>query len=339
MRILKAQVVSTQDKTQTGRFFALCPAVSNDYITVTYTSPFYTRNGGGMLAIPDPGSEILIWEDETEYYYVSTIIKPSEPGDGNNAQITKFKTIEDREIYTERNKPQKVTYEDQNGAGLSISNNYVPNKMAIKTEVKSRLGKKLLLSDAPDMDYIHLRNEHGDGVVITSDKTPFHSAQSIEIKCLGPQRIVSYQGSQDMVLVDGTDINMINHSTGVNADPVRQKQTGNVNFESVNRDVNIVAGKRVFIITPKARIQINEDGSIDVQALAGINVNSIAPIKLKSNISIELDAPIVNLNTQSLITGAGATTMTTPPGGGAVSMVGGLVPLPLNNPDRNAYGK
>lgn len=339
MRILKAQVVSTQDKTQTGRFFALCPVVSNDYITVTYTSPFYTRNGGGMLAIPDPGSEILIWEDETEYYYISTILKPSEPGDGKNAQITKFKTIEDREIYTERNKPQKVTYEDQNGAGLSISNNYVPGKMAIKTEVKSRLGKKLLLSDAPDMDYIHLRNEHGDGVVITSDKTPFHSAQSIEVKCLGPQRIVSYEGSQDLIVVDGTEINLTNYSTGVNADPSRPDQTGNVNLDSKESDINLMASKRVFITTPRARIQINTDGSIDIQALTDININSIAPIKLKSNISIELDAPIVKLTTQSLLTGAGVTTMTTPPGGGAVSMVGGLVPIPLNNPDRNAYGK
>jgi hypothetical protein len=348
--ILEGIVVSNHDETKSGILLVSIPEVSNEAVNVTFTSPFYALNGGGMLAIPEVGSKILVLSKNKKYYYLSTIVE--QPSNEQIGGLIDFRVINDKYLYTERGRPQKVTYANQFNAGLKISRRLLPDYMSAKVDLDSEGGKRISLSDSPLSDVVLIRNEHGDGIVISSEANDVHSERSIEVKSKGAQRYVVFQSGMDIYVIDGRDINIENTSTGAYANDNAVGRYGNINLRSENKDISVLSKSdngRVFIVTPSARIQIESDGSIVLDSAQNIQIKSTNDIDIKSNKAIRISGETIDIkatNNLRLQAGLDASILA----GGTNSLDGDQIHFnsglsqPANDtsittPERNDYGE
>lgn len=301
-RIYKGIVTSNSDITRSGILTVQIDGFGEGSIEVVYTSPFYHLNGGGFLAIPEIGSKILIHYDENEnkYYYLSTIVEM--PENSQRGGLKEWKLIGDNYVYTEREIPQRVEFTDGFGAGLKISQRNLPSYISAKVDLDSRAGKRLSLSDSPNSDMVLIRNEHGDGMVISSEPSEIHSERSIEVKSKGSQKHIVFQSDMYLAVIEGRDITIENFSTGTFKQADTPGRFGNINLRSQNADINIVSNGddgRVFLVTPKARIQIDSDGSIKLESDSNVQIVAKGDINVKSDNNINLEATNINIRSNS----------------------------------------
>ena len=240
---------------------------------------------------------------DKETYYLGTIIDyPENQMVGGKLGFT---PLGDSNIYSEKNIPQKITFTNQAGAGLEISRKFLPNYINCKVNLNSEKGKRISLSDSPKSDAVLIRNEHGDGIVITSKENDIHADRSIEVKSKGLQQYVCFQSGMNLYVIEGKDLNIENFSTGANANVNAgdNGRFGNINIKSHNADINITgkgSNSNVFITTPKARVEIKSDGSVLIDSVGDIRMQSLGNIELKStagNISMEA----LNINMKSTL--------------------------------------
>ena len=67
MYLTRGRVISTVDFSETGKIRTLIPELGNDIVEVTYVTPYHVPSFGGMIAIPESGSFILVARtDKTE---------------------------------------------------------------------------------------------------------------------------------------------------------------------------------------------------------------------------------------------------------------------------------
>jgi hypothetical protein len=300
MEIFKGHVISNTDLTETGILTVQIPELSRDPLEVTLTSPFYMMNGGGMLGIPDTGSHILVCRDpeDNRLYYLSTII--SNPRNAEGGGLLDWKVIGNKYVYTERNKPQVVTYTNQVDSGLKIHRRLLPDYIASKVDLDSENGKRISLNDSPKIDAVLIRNEHGDGIIITSDQNDVHSERSIEVKSKGAHRYTVFQSSMELSVIEGKDITIENRSTGLNAGRDIEGKFGNINIKSENSDINInteAEDGRIFLVTPKSRIQIESDGSILIDTESDIQIRTSSNLDIKADKAIKIEGQSLDIKT------------------------------------------
>lgn len=303
MRLLKGTVKSTIDLSNTGKFIVQSSDIDAT-IEVIYTSPYAMFNGGGVVAIPEIGSKIFFFEHENEYYYMSTIVDT--PRTDQRGGELDAKVIGDKEVYKGGVKPHRVTYTNAVNSGLKITRHMLGYAIDSKVDLDSEKGKRLSLNDSSQINAIQLRTEHGDGVVISGKESDIYPSRSIEIKSVGPQNYVVFQSGIQMLVVDGREISIENHSTGAfaNVGAEEKGKFGNINLRSKNSDINITAdGKesRIFIVTPKARIQIEDDGTLSVSSANGINMLTDKSITLEAKEMISLKAAQINIKASANI--------------------------------------
>tara|TARA_R110000782_G_scaffold184388_2_gene274680 strand:+ start:41595 stop:42623 length:1029 start_codon:yes stop_codon:yes gene_type:complete len=304
MKIIKGTVVSNVDDDKQGTLKVIFPSLSQGAFDVTYTSPMYMLNNGGMLAIPEEGSRILAALDEDgdgKIYYMSTIVDTPDTPQAGGLKV--WNVVGDTRVYSDRKKPQKVSYANQAGAGVHITRKFLPSQIVAKTDLTSEKGKMLSLNDSPKSDAVILRNEHGDGLLMFSEGDEIHSERSIEMKSKGSQKFVVYQSDLGMYVIDGRDINIENHSTGAFAGPGNNR-FGNVNLRSKNADVTLVSKAedgRIFLVTPKARIQIAADGSIQIHGTGDVQITSDANINLNAAQDVNIKGTNVNIKADANI--------------------------------------
>ena len=331
MRILKGTVEYNANAVADGSFFATFVDLMDRPLRVYMTSPFYKVNGGGQLAIPEDGDEILALYDDSsdELYYQSTIIRVAP--DYHSTDLKDFNVVP-KQTYNESGKPVKVTYQNAVGAGLDITRNYNPkpdSTIVTSVSLKSEGGKKISLDDSPEMEAVIVRNQHGDGLTITGDETKVNPNRTVFLKSNSSQYFTSFEGQMEFRVVDGRDIVLENNSTGSmsqtpNLDfwpngPTEQppKRYGGVYLRSENGDVSISSQAqdgRIFIVTPKGRIQITEDGAIQIDAESDIQIRSSGNISMKADGDLKLEGANVDIN---------ATGSLTTTGGSQVSMLSG----------------
>ena len=304
LKIFTGIVVSNYDESNTGKLIVKSES-SQTNLEVTYVSPFYFPNGGGVLAIPEVGSKILMFsnDDDANIYYLGTVIDyPDNPMVGGK---TDWSPIGANRIYSEKNIPQKVMYTNQVGAGLTISRKFLPDYINTKVNLDSEKGKRISLSDSPKSDCVLIRNEHGDGIVITSKENDVHADRSIEVKSKGLQQYVSFQSAMNLYVIEGKDINVENFSTGANSNTTAAAsgRFGNINLKSHNADINIVgkgSESNIFITTPKARVEIKADGSVLIDSQGSIRMQSLGNIELKSTAG-DISMEALNINMKSTL--------------------------------------
>lgn len=366
LKIFKGIVTSNTDSTESG---VVSVSINNSktLIKAVYTSPYFARYTTGIFAPPATGSHILVAysEDEDKYYYISTIVEhPAIIG-----AAVKYTTggispvINDALSYSPSGTPSIMTFKDDTGAGLKITNYRTQNKpIANQTVLKSTQGHKLILSDSPDKDCAILKNKDGDGITITANKNKVHSSNSIVIHSRNSHRCTVLNGDYIVRVVDGRDLTLINESTGFNKkyyDPEAAlnanlasnplEQYGNINLVSRTNDINIYTGGDtpavaattaqlggdvlISTLSTGSVIQINSNGDVKIFANVGkVSVQAFSGISLVSESGdIDIQAPSGNINMLGNNINVAALTNLNAQGGAATNLGMGGIPLNLNN--------
>lgn len=301
IKFITATVTSNFSKEQNGTFKVKSADTYGDDMEVIYTSPSYLLNGGGVISIPEVGSEVLVLQDLEKHknYYIATIVDypPKDISSGD----PKFTLIGDPYIYSERDKPQKVTFTNSANAGLKISRRALPEYISCKVDLDSEGGKRISLSDSDNADWVLIRNEHGDSIVLTGEANDIFPERSLEVKTKGSQQFVTFESGMHFYVIDGRDFTIENYSSGANANTTASDKGrfGNITLRSYEKDINIVAKggtSQIFITTPKARIVVQEDGSVNIESLGSVNIKSQVDINLEAINSINLKAANVNIS-------------------------------------------
>ena len=322
LELVRGVVAYNATKASDASFHAVFSELSEDPMRVFCTSPFYRVGGGGMLGVPEEGDRIIAMYDRTsdEVYYHSTIVKvaPARKGEG----FTEFNTV-DPNVYNRDGKPVKVTYQNALGAGLDITRNYDTTegtKIVTSVSLKSEGGKRIALDDSPEIDAVIVRNQHGDGLTITGDETETNPDRTVVLKSNSSQFYTCFEGQLELRVVDGRDIVIENNSTGSMSQTPRTdfwpngtaeqapKRYGGIYLRSENGDVSIssqASDGRVFIVTPKGRIQITEDGAIQIDAQSDIQIRSSGNISMKADGDIKLEGANVDIKSTANLTATG----------------------------------
>lgn len=301
MNIYKGKVlgpgsIKTYKRPADGQFYVqikMSEGLTED-VVATYTTPFYSIGYGGVLALPDPGSVVLVFRDtDNKYYYLSTVVEKADP---NSVQQPRDMFPNKKQVYPDESTlGRRVTFENQFGAGLKMNHLYTSSNIIDNVAVKSTKGKMLLLSDSLKNDSIALFNEHDDGITISSGGNSSNETRSINITAQNSISCVSHQGKAQLVVGNGGHIDIINYSSDLFNTNVLNPAVdgGDVNIISQNRDINIsVRGvtSNIFITTKLVRVRIDETGTVSVQAPI---------INLKGSVAINMDAPVINMNSDA----------------------------------------
>jgi len=317
-------VVDVQDTFKNFNFIAKLE--NGEQVPVVYTSPFFHYGGGGVIAMPNIGSTVILLLDEKNnyYYYISTILPHKKFDWIYDPSPDVMPVTSDQTIYTEKNIPQKILFTNEVDSGLKISRKKLKKYIDAKVELKSEFGKKIALIDSPMHSHVLMRNEHGDGIRIISHDWlagtngyphPIYPSRSIIVFSKGPQFYTTTTGSMNIRVADGTECNIENYSTGAfgsntsGAQPVQNpsptstlvaknkdfpaSRVGNINIRSKKSDINIAVNgteSEIYITTPKARIEIRDDGTVLIHSVGTINLKAEGDINMKSSENVNIEA-------------------------------------------------
>jgi len=236
---------------------------------VNYCSPFVTNTEGGFVAMPTPGTQILVCQPEGQltYYYLASTYAPilrestGTPLKGNAFVNTSNYPFEraDPKMFRARGVPKRSMLKGARGGGLLISEEDNATFINTKVELNSPNGKTITLDDSPGIDSITLdsgnnskitiANQHMAGLATPSLFAP--SMSEIRVESSGDQTFKSVQGTVNMRLQDGKEVNIMNNSTGdhgpLGFPPIMfsppllfsDAEYGNINIQSKFKDVNI----------------------------------------------------------------------------------------------------
>ena len=303
-----AEVGDRTDATLNGSFKAKVYSLDQAEVDVNYVSPYASNSNGGLVAIPEEGVEILVCSPHgsTSWYYMGATFAPepeqvegSTLPDGSVHPLARV----DPENYKARGVPMRVSLKSVNGAGLTLSEEYNPDFINKKTELKSTVNKKLTLNDSPAIDAIILDSGNGAKITLTDDpKNQSIPSRALQIETVGPQKYLNIESQTDIVVKDGRELQLLNLSTGAKAPEGEPNLAGNVNIQSEKKDVNLftkAAEGRIFIEC------INESGSNQV---IEIQTNgSGGAIRIKTNGKVDIEATDIGINaTDSINMKAGA---------------------------------
>tara|TARA_R100001443_G_scaffold37897_1_gene51465 strand:- start:7416 stop:8567 length:1152 start_codon:yes stop_codon:yes gene_type:complete len=371
LKLVEGKVTSNVDASKSGRFYAHFYEISDEPILVYYSAPGYREGGGGIFAVPERDDHIIAVYNTIQghAYYNSTIVGLS---DSPSKKAPNFKPVPDTNTYSFHDKPVKVKYENQKGAGLCITSEHtsfpdfndtlimgsedtiIPPRIIESVVLKSNLNKRLSLDDSPQTDAIFIKNQHKDGIIISGDSTKLFPAQMIQVKSSGPHNYTCMQSHMDIRVVEGTDITIENNSTGkMSASAIPQdqwpnegiapKRYGGIYLKSDNGDVSLVSKSnqgKIFINTPHGQVQIAE-GNIVINTNGNLKMAAGGDIEMTANRSIKLDAgTTVDITSGSeLRTQAGGHTSISSGGSSQVIVKGdkihlnGLAPLTTETPE------
>jgi hypothetical protein len=303
MKAVRGQVISNVDSSMEAEFWAMFPEVGADAYKVTYTSPFFKVNSGGILGIPSKGDQILaFWNesagrDESEFYYISTIVSKEDLEEED--QDTKFNVLPENDLpaYNSQGQPTMQYFTNTAGAGLYIHRDHSANKIDNNVILKAEGGEEVTVCPLG----VQIRNADGDSVVLNgSEPNEAYGARSFAIETQGSHEYKCIAGDINMRVIDGGDINIENNSWGLYGLP---PWFGNVRVKSRWKDVTLAAlglVSRIHIVTNTGKITINgATGEIELFTPTNISLNAGGAITLNAGASISLNAGgIASVNAQ-----------------------------------------
>ena len=311
---------------------------------VTYTSPYYRVNMGGFVGIPEPQTQILAYHNtdpsrkgESEFYYISTIIKDkSDPGqellnptfqalrdNDNKAKTYSDETLND-DGDKEPGRPVTQCFTNPVGAGLYITRNYAKDKILNDVTVKAQNDCEVNVGALG----VQIRNEEGDNLILNSStNNDGYGTRSFSVVTRGYHEYKCTNSDITMKIQDGGDINIENNSTGmfgVQALPDNRipspagvtPQSGNVRLKTRWRDIILAAlglSSKIHIVTNNAKLVLDSEtgnidifsqtgalgtpGNINIQSAGFIKMESLAGISMKSLGPIQIDSGATITNT------------------------------------------
>lgn len=306
VRVINAFTLNPRDMAGYGILRGV-DEIGNLY-TIKHTSPYYGV-GGGILSMPPETSMILICGIESPieglvWYYMSTITSP-QFAYTNDAKNSPDSPPPDslapplNSIYGPLNgMANKVAIQSELGNRIELSDDYSDQKNNIGIFLKTPRGKLIKMSDDPLHDSILIRT--GEGIAeqfatisLTEKQKPgsTYPSFSIDITAHSNVDITSKKGNITMKVIDGSEINILNTSTGTNAIDPTDQTPGNINITSDRGDINITAGPTFLPPTtttlpitpsinlksvggPLATLNIESDGVVNINGKLGVNITS-----------------------------------------------------------------
>lgn len=314
-----AEVRDRGDSSQNGSFQARINHLDNSETTVNYVTPYGSNGEGGFLAIPEVGTQILVCRpsgSKAWYYLGSTMAPEVEEAEGERIKDTGELPASrvDPNLYRARGVPMKIALKSNDGAGLTISEEYNPEFINKKVELNSTVGKKVTLNDSPAIDSLVLDSGNGSKITISNDPKNDHlPSRAIQVESVGPQKFIN-SGSQTDVVVgaDGRELQLLNGANGVQWGD--GAECGNVNIQSTWRDVNVFSkaeeGKifiqclhqdgsdQVIQIETKGTgggIIIKTRGDISLNAEGNLNLNAGEGINMKAGSKVSIDCATLDV--------------------------------------------
>ena len=282
--ICLAEVTSTYDPKKAGIFWAQLFLDGHEApIQVHYCSPFVTRTEGGFIAVPVQGNTILVCKPalSEQFFYLGSTFLAEPTADASPAAFLKEKLETplgaERPLFLQADPDNskaagvstRSLFKGPYGGGLLISESYNDAKQTFdwRTELNSPCGKKVSLVDSPGVDSIIIDSGNNSKITLTNQHMALVGNPSmlapgmskIQVESSGDQLFESVQGTTDLRIKDGKELNIINSSTG-NHKPVgpptqvgppfwlpptfpisypSNAEYGNVNIQSNFKDVNI----------------------------------------------------------------------------------------------------
>lgn len=319
-----AEVRDRTDPSRNGSFLARINHLGNTETRVNYVSPYASNGAGGMIAIPEEGTEILVCRPSgsTSWYYLGATMSPEiEEAEGPviaDAGVLPASRI-DPNLYRARGVPMKIALKSNNGAGLSISEEYNPKFINRKTELTSSVGKRVSLVDSPNIDSIILDSGNGSKITLTDDpKNNSLPSRAIQVETVGPQKYVNYESQTDILVGrGGRELQLLNNANGVAWG--EGAECGNVNIQSKWKDVNVwtqAERGRIFIqclaedgdeqviqIETKGtggNIIITTRGDITLNAEGNLNINAGEEIKMKAGGKLSIDCASLDIDSNGV---------------------------------------
>ena len=334
-----AEVIDRVDPTNSGQFIARIAALGNELISINYTTPYASNEGGAFIAVPEVGTQVLVCQPtgSTSWYYLGATFAP-QPKEStgaltiDNVELTPFE-IAAPELTAALGVPMRLQWTGTQGEGIRIIDETNDSMMNKKVEINSIAGKKVSLNDNPTADALILDSGNGATIRLTDNpQMPSISpARAVLVNSEGPQRYINGKSQTSIAVVDGRELNLINDSTGLMGSPVAP--AGNVNIQSKWQDVNVFTkgiDSKIFIkclgtegvdqvieistAGTGGGIDIKTQGKVNIIGSEGISIDSLGPINMKgSNINLEATAGGVNINSPGTINLKGTTVHLMPP--------------------------
>mgnify|MGYP003146287808 CR=1 FL=1 len=291
-----AEVRDRVDTSHTGSFLARINYLDNEEVRVNYVTPYASNGEGAFIAIPEEGTEIMVCRpagSQAWFYMGSTFSRLEESAEGDKVlgPCPPLDNV-DPNLYRARGVPMKIALKSNDGAGLTISEEYNPEFINKKVELNSTVGKKVTLNDSPAVDSLVLDSGNGSKITISNDPKNDHlPSRAIQVESVGPQKFIN-SGSQTDVVVgaDGRELQLLNGANGVQWGD--GAECGNVNIQSTWRDVNVFSKAeegKIFIQC------LNQDGSDQVIQIETKGTGGGIIIKTRGDISLNAEGNL-NLN-------------------------------------------
>lgn len=355
MKALVGVVKSCKDVDKKGTIKVAFPDFADNRPTsVTYTSPFYRGNAGGMVAIPEVGTQVVCLHNENQkpgeepFYYLNSVVnQPKDTSNEGNENYQPIRTGDSKaKIYSDDSyAPVTQTFTNSVGAGLYIHREYTDTRISNNVTLKAESG------DEVNVGYrgIQISNNLGDHIVLNNSKgTDYHAPRSLSVETINQQQYKCTNSDILWKIKDGGDYLIENNSTGAYA--IDGTKYGNIRLKSRERNIDLAAlgsDSHVNIITQGATIQVNGEGKVtivtskdlNIQA-NNINMTATNDLNIVANGTAQVGGSILDLRGQSILhndnqmiynTGAGGTTVN--------PEIGSLNPVSRTDPSivRNDY--
>ena len=302
-----AEVRNRYDPNNNGSFLAKIFALGDAEETVRYVSPYATGCEGGFVAVPEAGIAVLVCSPmgTTEWFYLgSTFYNTPEQAVGGTIPDSQVKPLDraDPLNFRARGEPLRYFFKGKSGGGFLISEEYNPDFFNKKVEIISPKGKVISLNDSPGVDSIVLDSGNNSRITLTDwgSQEAFWQAlkmgggilppAALRIDTKGSQAYINRNSRTDILVKDGTELNVLNNSGGMQKwAPPEEEHYGNVNIQSKQRDVNIFT--RSAGVTSNGRIFIeclNTEGKGQVIEIETHGTNGDCVIRIKSTGKLEL---------------------------------------------------
>ena len=291
-----AEVRDRSDASRSGSFLARIFELGNEEKRVQYVSPYASNGEGAFIGIPQVGTQVLVCKPGKgdDWYYLGATFAP-EPLQVEGATLAddSLYPLEraNPSLYRARGEPMAVQFTGAQGGGIVITEDYNPEFINNKTEIRSNVNKKILLSDAPAIDAIILDSGNGSKITIAdnpqNDSIP---ARSIQVESVGPQKYINIGSQTDVVVGNGgRELQLLNQANGVEWGD--GATCGNVNVQSKWKDVN------VFTQAESGRIFIECLNTTGVDQVIEIQTNgSGGAIRIKTNGKVDIQASAIGIN-------------------------------------------
>jgi len=299
-KIMIAEVKTTVDASRSGKITVLIGEKKE--LSVNYVSPYGSNTEGAFIALPEPGTQVLICspEDSFSWYYIGTTFMP-ESKDSKGAKIPdgELKPIErsQPELYKARGRPMKYSFKSPTGAGITMHEDYNKEYFNKKVEITSGVNKKITLNDSPEVDAITIDSGNGSKITLSNDPQGMTSdAKAIQVESSGPQKYINKESQTDIVVDNGgRDLNIINNAHGLLWGPL--VDTGCINLQSKYKDVNIFSKGHMGSIYLQCLnpLGLNQKIVLETRGVGGgdIILKTNGTIKLQAGVGIEMTAPVI----------------------------------------------